>query len=222
MKTKKSLADSMATIINAINGVLNNSEILLLMEQFGYTKERIEKQGILLYNNTMELMISQKKEYGEQYTASTQVNNLWNVAYSDYMTTLRLCRIALKNKPGALHSIAATGTRKRSLTGFIDNARMLYNNLLTQTKYMDAVTSFGITNTKLDKGLSQIDELEGAYQDFLKEKGEAQNNTVLRDNAFDELYDWYSDFRATARIALQNEPQLLEKLGIVIKRQITR
>ncbi|MDR1583443.1 MAG: hypothetical protein LBS55_09360, partial [Prevotellaceae bacterium] len=44
----------------------------------------------------------------------------------------------------------------------------------------------------------------------LSEKGKAQQSTIERDKAFDELCKWFSSFRAIARIALHDKPQLLE------------
>lgn len=49
----------------------------------------------------------------------------------------------------------------------------------------------------------------------LKEKGEAQSATEARDTAFDALQEWVRDFINIARIALEDQKQLLEVLGVV-------
>jgi len=48
-----------------------------------------------------------------------------------------------------------------------------------------------------------------------KEKGEAQAATQARDKALDELQDWLSDYLAIAKVALEEDPQLLEGLGVL-------
>ena len=54
-----------------------------------------------------------------------------------------------------------------------------------------------------------------AYLTQKKKIGEAQQSTKARDVAIDKLDDWMSDFIAIARVALEEKPQFLEKLGIV-------
>ena len=217
MKAKKSLIDSMALIGLGINATLNNPEIQKKMAPFGYTEE-VMNTGKAKHTATQSFIEVHRREYGEQYTATAAYNALWNAAYDEYRPILTLSRVALKNKQGALHSLRATGTRNRSVTGFISDARLLYNNLLSQAEYLTEVTKLGVTKKRLTAAIGNIEALSRAYETFFKEKGEAQDATVKRDALFDDLYNWYSDFRAVARLALNDSPQLLEKLGIVVKR----
>lgn len=218
MKAKKSAAESLAAISNLINGALVNPEILAALLPYGYTEERIRAEGLEKLTAVQALFTEQQKEYGEQFTATQKSKSLFDEAYKSYMRLLGLTRIALKNHTGALHSLRATGSRNRSMTGFLKDGRTFYQNLLNQPELLAAVAPFGIQPQGLEAGIEQINALEAAHHAFLKEKGEAQDATATRDKAFDELYDWYSDFRAVARIALYDRQQLIEKLGIVVKR----
>ena len=219
MGYNQSMTGSMARIGLAINGTLDNPTILALVTPFGYSEERIRKEGLEPYNKTQVEILNFQKEYGEQYTAYEEMSVLRDKNYAIYMPMLKLCRVGLKNKAGALHSLRATGTRHRSITGFIDDARMLYNNLMSQPEFMAIMNNFGITNAAISEAKVQLEALEKAHIKYFKEKGEAQDQTVKRDKMYDELYDWYSDFRAVLRIALNDSEQMLEKLGIVVKRK---
>lgn len=72
-------------------------------------------------------------------------------------------------------------------------------------------------------GLAEVKAVEAANLVQEKEKGEAQAATQKRDVAIDELQDWLSDYLAiflwkgfaNAKIALEENPQLLEGLGIL-------
>ena len=215
----KSLTKSMANIGNVIYGALKNERILELVEPFGYDETRIRTEGLELYNKTQAEILDFQIEYGEQFSARDKMYALWKENSETYMQILKLTRVGLKNKPGALHSMRAKGARKRSITGFIDDARILYSNLMSQPDYMSIMNGFGITGTLLNKANEQIKTLENAHIKYLKEKGEAQSQTIKRNEAYDELYAWYSDFRTIVRIALRGSEQMLEGLGIVVKRR---
>ncbi len=47
-----------------------------------------------------------------------------------------------------------------------------------------------------------------------KEKSEAQKATKARDAALDALEEWYTEFRELAQIALEDDSQQLEALGM--------
>jgi hypothetical protein len=88
---------------------------------------------------------------------------------------------------------------------------------LNSPECLDELAGYGYTVEKLSKEFEAVKEVEQLHSKQLSEKGHAQQATLERDQAFDELAQWYSHFRAVARIALYDKPQLLEALGIVKK-----
>lgn len=206
----------MQEISNGINGALENQEILNALSQFGYTKERIQ-QGKDLWHTANELIIIQIKEYGDQYGATQNSKAQWEISYSNYMVMLKLIRVAFKGNTGALNTLLATGRRSKSLSGWLRESRVLYKNLLENPDFIARIDLYGITKSKLHYDLKKIDEVAANYQLQLKETAEAQQATLNRDKALDELYNWFSDFRAIARIALYENPQMLEALGFLVR-----
>jgi hypothetical protein len=51
----------------------------------------------------------------------------------------------------------------------------------------------------------------------VQEIGESQEATRGKDKALAELEEWMSDFYAVARIAMEDQPQLLESLGLLVR-----
>ena len=65
--------------------------------------------------------------------------------------------------------------------------------------------------------LADIAEVELLRAARVQSDGIAQNATKTKNSAFKELEKWMGAFFAIARIALEDEPQLLESLGKFVK-----
>jgi vacuolar-type H+-ATPase subunit I/STV1 len=107
------------------------------------------------------------------------------------------------------------GRRQQSYSGWIKQASIFYTNALIDEGVKTALSSFGITEQALQEGQDNVNEVQPKLAAQLKENGEAQASTQARDESLEDLLDWMSDFVAIARIALENDAQLLEVLGIV-------
>ena len=70
---------------------------------------------------------------------------------------------------------------------------------------------------QLNDTIQLIATLEAARSKYLREKGESQDATKLKDKAFGEIDEWMSEFYAVAKIALEENPQLLESLGKFVR-----
>lgn len=77
------------------------------------------------------------------------------------------------------------------------------------------MATYGYTAEKIAAEKALIAQLETAKQAQAKEKGEAQQATINRNNRLDNLDEWISEFRIIAKIALEENAQWLEKLGIL-------
>jgi hypothetical protein len=116
-----------------------------------------------------------------------------------------------------LSGLGVTGKRSRSLSKWLRHAKILYTNLIELPNALEIIANYGITTEVLQKELQNVEVVENLHVKQLSGKSTAQQSTQKKDEAFDELCDWYSDFRAIARIAFYDKPQLLEAMGITKK-----
>jgi hypothetical protein len=106
------------------------------------------------------------------------------------------------------------GARKQSIRGWLDQATTFYDNALANEDIQADLARFNITPEVLAEGQAAVEAVARANSQQEQEKGDAQAATAVRDDAVEALDEWMSEFRVAARIALEDEPQQLEKLGI--------
>lgn len=198
----------------AIENALSNTTIKEALALFGYDDAKLEA-GKTLYEAAQDAQSKQKQEYGDQFAASDELNAAMSAANLIYMRHVKVARIALRSQRGASEALQLTGRRKQSYSGWIKQASIFYTNALASTAEKAALAGFGIDEQALLDGQAQVTDVQAKLAAQLKEKGEAQAATQGRDEALDALLDWISDFTAITRIALEDQPQLLEMLGII-------
>jgi hypothetical protein len=183
---------------------------------YGYTDEKL-MAGRTLYNDAFNLQAAQKKEYGEQIEATLALNEIWGKAHQQYIKTLKIARVALADHARADKAAMLYGRRKISISGWLEQAKIFYKNIMEDTNLMDAFAEFGYLRSKLQEEAALMDQVEAKSQAQKKEIGDAQEATQARDKKIDELAKWISDLRAVVKVALADNPQQLEKLGILAR-----
>ncbi len=198
----------------SIGNSLSDEEIKGMLAELGYTQEKL-LEGSTLYEETSTLHIKQKKEYGEQFEATQQFKNAIANAKQEYIKLVKIARVALKEEPASLNKLDLKGERKKSLSGWLEQASIFYDIVLEDTNILSKLANFNITAEKIQTGRNLLLEVVNANKAQEMEKGDAQQATLDRDKSLDNLMSWISDFKAIARIALEGKPQLLEKLGFL-------
>ncbi len=213
-KTKRTLAEKLLSAQVAIDNAISDVEIKTLLTEYCYDDARLS-EGKTLLDSVNQLQQIQQKEYGDQYEATNALNTIRTNADKEYMRFVKISRVALKNDFAIYQKLGLNGSRKESLSGWISQAKQFYLNALSDSTVLARLLAYGITQVKLEAGKTLLEEVETQNAIQEKEKGEAQQATIERDNGADLLFEWFADFVVIAHIALEDKPQLLEKLGIV-------
>lgn len=199
----------------AIDNALANETLLNALSEWGYTSERLQI-GKTLYEAAAAAQRQQTQEYGEQIGATATLERSREAARKTYNRLIKVARAVLDDNPGALQELGLTGRRKQSLSGWLAQAEQFYRNALNNTTLLTTLGDYGITAAKLEAGLAEIQTVRNNKLIQETEKGEAQNATKVRDAAFEDLDTWLSRYLEIATAALEDQPQLLESLGLTI------
>ena len=113
--------------------------------------------------------------------------------------------------------MAISGSLPRTYIKWLEVVKKFYSVSISDTAIQSKIARLKINPEDLNAANDMISDLEAARALYLKEKGESQDSTKLKDAAFDKLDDWMSEFYAVAKIGLEDNPQLLESLGKVVK-----
>ncbi|MCB8923488.1 MAG: hypothetical protein H6662_18025 [Ardenticatenaceae bacterium] len=170
--------------------------------------------GAALFATAEELQAIQVKEYSEQYSATAALTEAWHATDKTYSTHRKLAKLALRDDPEAQAAIFVNQPKKKTLDAWLGQAGVFYKNLLGDADMLAAMGQYNITHMMLTEAQTAVVHVANLNAAQEKEKSEAQKATKTRDAALDALDEWYSEFRTLARIALEDDPQLLEALGL--------
>ncbi len=199
-----------------INNSLGDQKILNAVTPLGYGPEKLT-EGQSLLNEATVLVETQKREYGEVDAAQQVFDDQRKNAHKVYMAVLAISKIAFKGDVQAISTLDLTGRRASTFSGWLNQTRSFYRAILANEAWKTELAKYGQTEAMLTGELAMIDAVATASENKKKEMGDAQNATQERDEKLEELAEWVTDYEVIARIALADKPQLLEKLGIVVK-----
>lgn len=199
-----------------INNSLNDDAIKNAVALVGYSEEELNA-GAALSNEAATLYEVQLKEYGDVDDAQDRLKLSRKAVNKMYKVTLQIARIAFRKNVQAETTLELNGKRARTFSGWLKQSLNFYHAIIANNDWTAAMAKYGQTEGVLNSALQEIKEVSAAAENVKKEMGDAQNATEVRDLKFEELINWLTDYDVLAKIALVDSPQLLEKIGIVVK-----
>lgn len=209
----KPIAEQIKEARTLIDNSRQHPGIRQALTTFGYPLKNID-QGNLLLEQFLLLHRTMQDQYGAKLNATDTVRNEWQQLKATYGEHLTLARLAFKNDRGIQQALGIDRKQPTRRAAYTERLTRFYNNVLPHHK---ALQAYGTTKAELEQAQAMIEAFVQAQQQQAQRRGEAQSATQQRNAALKELQKWVRGYRAIVRVVLQDQPQLLEVLGILVR-----
>ena len=214
MKGKvRSIAETLNLADIAITNSINDAEILGLVSSKGYTKVKLQ-EGQSLLNSAYTIKDTHVANAGAQKQATSAAMSAKKSAIEAYQAYSSLAKGEFKGKREMLAKLGLNKQMPRTEAGFIAAGKTLFDNASGDPDMKEAMSKYGYDDATLAAEASKIQAYESANAAQKAAEGASQNSTDTQSAVMKSLQDWVSQYKKAARIALKDNKQLLEKLGI--------
>jgi len=200
----------------ALTNAQSNAVIKAALADYGMNDEALVggKQIFKISQSAWESNIREDAE-------STEASIAYQTTYRELQATFKVHRdktlIFFKKNPELLVRLGVKGRFPQKYNDFFDKAKQFYNTIKTDAELQAEFDKIKITAAIVDECLALLEELLAKRSHFDKELAESQDMTKNKNAALIALKSWMDDFDAIAKVALYDQPQLLEALGIFVR-----
>ena len=173
--------------------------------------------GKALYDKAVELYKANVKDTQDETSAYATFSKKLEELDKVYVADRKKARIIFKGQSDTLKNLKLTGKPSRAIAHALDEMKTLYETLERDAALAKPLERLKIDAAHIKAQLDAIAEAEKAYTVYQNEKGESQQATKNKDKAFEALEKWVREFFSIAKIALEDQPQLLESLTLIVK-----
>jgi len=200
----------------ALENVENQPKIATIMAEFGYD-ETLIAEGKALWTTANTAYLSNKTEDDETTEAYANFTRLKEEVMAAYKLHRKKAKVIFRKDELTADKLSITGILPKAYVKWLETIEKFYTVAIAEETIKTKLARLKITADELDQVNVLIFNMKAARAEYLREKGESQDATKVKDQALANLDDWMSEFYAVAEIALEDNPQLLESLSKVVK-----
>ena len=208
------ISERLAKANVAISNALSDAQIGKLLGEYGYQTQKLS-EGKALCEAADAAIKKQVANHGDQKDSTSRLLSAEKTARVAYQNLAQVARAAFQRDKAKLSALGLDNPMPKPLPLFITMATTLFDNASHTAEIADILKSYGYNADKLSKERGKIVELSAANQAQEAAKGSAQQATFEQNKAMEALDYWMGCFVKVAKVALREQPQLLEKLGIL-------
>lgn len=195
----------------------SNVDILPYLTEIGVDEEYLTK-GKTIYQEVAELSVNQSKEYQEQSLAYDEYFESKEACAKTYKRVVSIVKLLARDDENLQNRLSlASRNEYQRVTDWISGGSQFYDSIMAEADLMSKLELTKITSETLTAGKEAIQNLKVLRNKAISEKGQAQEATLIRNEKMEELEDYCYELKGLAKIALEDNPQYLESLGILVR-----
>ena len=204
--------EKILTYSAALENVKAQSYISETMAKLGYDDALIE-EGRNLLRSTIETYRLNQQEESEKLQSYQVFDELYNEMEDIYRMDRKKAKVILEEEPGILKQIGIEGIIPLSFAQWLETAEKFYREVKNDPELLQRISILDFSEEHVDNCIQKLQALKQARFTYIKEKGEAEDATDEKHEAFALIDTWMSRFFRVARIGLEDRPDLLESLS---------
>lgn len=197
----------------AINNASIDSEIMALLAPYNYDEAALE-DGRKLFLAAKRAIDAKQDVLGRQRQATAHKKTKQREAHKTRQSFTRIARKTLDRAQQV--RLGLNGRMPVAAAHFLVSTQTIFDNA-RQDDIQPLLAQRGYNRKKLDRESAKITAYAEAHQAQKAAIGATQRATQMQKQALAALQTWMTLFRETTRVALQDQPQLLEKLGFLVR-----
>lgn len=200
----------------ALTNAGTHADIESALASYGMDAARLA-EGLAIYTNALEVWERNKAEDAESEIASRSYKASYNQLQALFKRHRDQVLIYFRKQADILSSLGVNGRFPIKYNDFFVKVKQFYSTIQKNATLQTEMDKIKITSAVVADCLSQLDRLLADRANYDKELGESQDVTKSKNAALLTLKEWMDDFDAIAKVALYDQPQLLEVLGIFVR-----
>lgn len=214
--SQKNFNETMEATRIMIWNASNDPIIQPRLQIYSYTPEKLE-EGKAIWNATDAINKQQAIEQSEQSEATAQFNAAYSLAKKMVKRLKKICRLAFPDNNSVWNHLNLKTLNISRFEDWQNDSEKLYENLLGNPQWVSTLGSYGYTPEALSVSQQEVGALKTLQENQHREIGDAQQATKDKAEKYSQLKDWCRHLKGVAQIEFENDPQLLEKLGIRVR-----
>lgn len=193
----------------------DDDEFRQFMEHYGYIKPRIE-EGLAVITKATDADKFKQDKKAEEHAAYREAGALQDKANTTYMICVNSARLAFRGNLEILELLGLIGRRKQSFGGWKAQVTRFFEKCLASEELQADLAKYNVALALLQKGQQELQEAVAARDRAKRIKADAEHATFLKGEAYKEAVAWMKDFYKIVELAYKKNPQLKEKVNIVV------